>query len=272
MKYTIDQTFEILIKELHENASIRGYYRLLNNKSLYEYRKSYFYQRLEYVQRNLTKPGAKVWDIGCGYGTTGFMLALNGFEVVGSTLEYYYNEIETRKTFWSQYGDISGFTVNYENIFDIEAIKPEFDYIILQDTMHHLEPVEKAAEIIGKALKPDGKVIMVEVNGNCIVENVKQYLRRGNKRIVEVYDEKLNKKYLMGDENFKSLKEWATLFEKQQLKLIAGSNEYTRLFPPIIHNNWNHAFIENTEKKLAKKSTFIREYGYLGLSFMLQKE
>ena len=38
----------------------------------------------------------KVFDLGCGYGTTALFLVLNGYRVEGITLEFYFKTIKKR--------------------------------------------------------------------------------------------------------------------------------------------------------------------------------
>ncbi|MFV0599877.1 MAG: methyltransferase domain-containing protein [Bacteroidales bacterium] len=72
------------------------------------------------------------------------------------------------------------------------------DYIILQDTLHHLEPLKNSLELFYRILKPKGKIILVEENGNCLPQVFKLYLQRGNKRVIDYYDEVLGKSLQMG--------------------------------------------------------------------------
>ena len=101
MKVTVDQFFEHLLKELETHPELKGYYRFLNDEKSFEFRKAYYVQRLQYIADQMGDVHGKVWDIGCGYGTTAIFLALNGYQVHGSTLEYYFKEIPKRLDYWS---------------------------------------------------------------------------------------------------------------------------------------------------------------------------
>jgi hypothetical protein len=63
----------------------------LENPASFEFRKSYVTQRLHYILDHLPTPDAAIWDCGCGYGTTAIFLALNGYKVHGTTLEFYFS-------------------------------------------------------------------------------------------------------------------------------------------------------------------------------------
>jgi len=92
----IEHFFELLLKELEVNTSLQNLYRFLKDKKSFYFRKAYFIQRLEYVKNNVAIQDASIWDCGCGYGTTGIFLALNGYNVHGTTVEYYYDHIPER--------------------------------------------------------------------------------------------------------------------------------------------------------------------------------
>ena len=128
--------FDLFLEELKTNTDLHYYYKYLDNPSRFEYRKAYFCQRLQYIIDHINEPDLKIWDCGCGFGTTGIFLSINGIASHGTTLEHYIKQIPKRLEFWSQYGDVSKFTYSYEDIFDC-TFKPEsFDLIIIQDTLH----------------------------------------------------------------------------------------------------------------------------------------
>src|SRR5688500_1089112 len=115
---TVEKFFELFLKELEQNPNLRSYYKFLNSPSSFEFRKAYFCQRLQYILDNMGDRSQAIWDCGCGYGTTDIFLALNGYKVFGSTLEFYYREIPPRLEYWKQHGYTGGFTFEYENLFD----------------------------------------------------------------------------------------------------------------------------------------------------------
>ncbi|NJK87483.1 MAG: class I SAM-dependent methyltransferase [Bacteroidales bacterium] len=236
---------------------------MINSESLLPFRKSYFDQRLCYVFENITGKNLNILDIGCGYGTTAILLGMNGHHVRGTTLEYYFDQIEGRLGFWKNYGDTSTIHFVYENIFDSSYKPEEFDVIIAQDTLHHLEPNHKALEIIHSALKKNGKFIVIEENGNNVINNIKRFRERGFNRITEMYDEKLGKKIMFGNENTRSYEKWKNLFGKAGLEIDEKSVEFIRLFPPFFYNENNADHIIEREQKLWRKSKLLRNYFFL---------
>ena len=268
---TVERFFELFLLELKSNSKLRTYYRFLNNMSRFEFRKAYFQQRLQYIIDNIPDKSVDVWDCGCGYGTTGLFLAMNGIKSQGTTLEFYHKEIAERLNFWTQYGDTSLFSYSYENLFDALPADASKDLVILQDTLHHLEPLEKAVQILNRVLRKEGKLIVVEENGNNIIQNLKLFLRRGNKKIIEVYDEKLQKKFLLGNENIRSLKQWKSELSKESFIVNDSKTEYIRVFPPFLFNNQNTESIVGKEQIISKTKPFLKEYFFFGINFIAEK-
>jgi SAM-dependent methyltransferase len=263
--------FELLLKEIEVNINLQDYYRFLNNKRSFYFRKAYFLQRLEYIKDSIVFRDASIWDCGCGYGTTGIFLALNGYNITGNTIEYYYDQIPERFRYWSQVGDISNFKVNYQNVFDPPFYKDRFDYVITQDVLHHLEPNDVALGILGDSLRNNGKIIVCEENGNNIINTFKLFLRRGNRRIIDIYDEKLKRAIKLGNENIHGMISWKNRFMKAGLVINDKSIEYIRLFPPCFFNVNNYNNVIEKEKSLWKKNKIIKEYFYFGVNFTASK-
>ena len=268
----INEFFNFFLDELRDNEKLRRYYRFLESPKRFEFRKTYFCQRLEYIQSVITDKNARILDCGCGYGTTGIYLSLNGYKVEGLTLEYYHDEISSHKQFWAKYGYVDGFNAIYQNIFDTDYPAETFDYIILQDTLHHLEPLDKALDIFSKIIKPNGKIILVEENGRNIIQNIKLIRQRGFKKVKEVYDSKQDKTFLLGDENIRSLNKWRTSCEKHDLKINEESVQYIRFYPPSSFMSDNSAEIISKEQKLWQKNRFLKNFFFFGLNFVLEKQ
>ena len=217
---TIENFFIKFLKELETQPSLWSYYKFHSDSKSFDFRKAYFCQRLEYISKAIQKKDSITWDLGCGYGTTALFLALNGFKIHGTTLEFYFKEIPKRFEYWSQFGDVSGFTFDYEDLFEPAVEHPKFDYIIVQDTLHHLEPLTDALKILHDHLNDDGEMIVIEENGANLIQSLKLYKQRGNKRIIEFYDERLKKTILLGNENIRSLAAWKEEFLLQDLKIL----------------------------------------------------
>lgn len=269
----VDEFFSLFFKELEENPNLYPYYKLnVGSEAKQKFRKSYFIQRLKYIDKNIDKSKQNtIYDCGCGYGTTALYLAMNNIPVYGSTLEFYFEEIEKRKKYWKQFGNSDLFKCVYEDIFDNPPAKESLDYIILQDTLHHIEPVDKALSIFYDALKKNGKLILVEINNKSIAETIVFFLKRGNKRIIEYYDEKIQKKILMGNENFRSEKQWKNLFANAGFKVVDSETEYIRFFLPYKFKGKEIERVIEKEKKLRGKNKILKQYGFWGLNMVFEK-
>lgn len=265
-----EEFFNLFLEELRGNRNFHYYYKFLEEKRII-YRKSYFIQRLEYMLQYIGSPGNKIWDCGCGFGTSALFLSLNGYSVYGTTTEHYFKEIPGRIRYWSKYGDLRKLTFDYMNLFD-QPIEPEaYDRILVQDTLHHLEPPPKALQIFNMFLRQNGKLLVLEENGNNIIQNVKNYLKRGNKRVIEVYDEHLQKNIVIGNENTRSFAVWERELLKSGFQIEEQSKEYIRLFLPFFYSNSNVDKLQNMEKKLWRENSFLREYFYFGINFIAKK-
>jgi len=271
MSITVEAFFDHLVEELKTNENLRYYYKYLDKPSRFEYRKAYFCQRLQYIIDHIEDSNLNIWDCGCGFGTTGLFLSLNGISSHGTTLEHYIKEIPGRVEYWSQFGDVSKFTYSYENIFDHNYKANSFDLIIIQDTLHHLEPLNSALEILSKALKKSGKLLIIEENGNNVIQNAKLFLQRGNNKIIEVYDEKLGKNILLGNENIRGLKKWEEAFKKQNLRIDNDSVQYIRYYLPFMFPNKKAGEKVQKEQALWKKNNFLKEYFFFGINFIVHK-
>ncbi len=269
---TVSEFFDLFLDELRGNPQLTSYYKILATPTSFEFRKAYVVQRLHYILDRLPRKDAAILDCGCGYGTTAIFLALNGYKVHGTTLEFYFAQIPERLRYWAQFGDVSGFTYSYENLFDSPPPPASYDHIIVQDTLHHLEPLQDALRIFRETLRPDGNLIIVEENGGNVVQNLKLYLRRGNKRIIEMYDEQLKKKIVTGNENIRSLATWRRELARQGLHIPAADVQYIRLFPPFMFKAGNVPHLVARENRLWRTNALLKENLFFGLNFTAGKE
>ncbi len=271
---SIEEFYEHLCEELRQNRSLYPYYKLTDGSVATQmFRKAYFIQRLQYIDHFVNienKPS--MWDCGCGYGTTGLFFAMKGQPVTGTTLEYYAEEWEKRRTFWSKYGNTSLFCYQYANLFDQQIEAESFDYIILQDTLHHIEPVEEGLRIFHKALKKNGKLILVEENGDCLLKRLMLFHQRGNKRIISQYDEVLQKEVLMGNENIRSEQLWRQLFNKNGFHLLEDSLKYIRVLPSLCYKKDNLQRMADKEQALSMRHRALRKKLFFGLNMVFEKQ
>jgi SAM-dependent methyltransferase len=271
------QFFELFEKEIntYENTNsygIKDYYKFAKKGVLYYWRKAYLLQRLEFINSQIVsnaKKNISVWDVGCGFGTSSLFLAMNNIKSTGLTIEGYHNLHPARKKYWKTYGNSDLFEVKIQNLFEMPIAEEFYDYILVQDTLHHLEPIDQALQIFRKALKNEGKIIIVDDNGNNIMQRIKLYIYRKNKRVIKFYDENLKKEILFGNENVRPLQKWTNIFANNGFKI--SDIEFIRFLPPVLINEKNGAGLVSFEQKFWRKSKFFREWFYWGLNFVANK-
>ncbi len=267
---TPERFFELLLAELERTPGMHAYYKFLGAPASFEFRKAYFLGRLRYLwnQFQAVPASARILDCGCGYGTTGLFLAMNGIPVHGTTLEFYYQVIDARKAYWSQYGDSSLFTCSYENLFDHPPAPASLDRIIVQDTLHHLEPIGEALQLLAAGLKPDGRLVAIEENGSNVIQRAKLYRYRGNRRIITQWDEQLQKEIQIGNENIRSLTDWQTLFAAAGLVVFPETISYVRYYLPFWYRFHDAAALCRREQELQARPGVRRTYLFFGLNFV----
>lgn len=269
---SLDTFFDRLEDELQFNLKLKEYHRIINDKSNYLFRKLYYYQRLEFMlsQIDLTKVN-RILDLGCGYGTSSYLLAHFNQRIVATTLEYYYDEIENRNTYWNKYVNTDCIEFKYENFLKADYLPKQFDYVIVQDTLHHLEPINEALEKIHMVLKDEGIVIVNEENGSNIICRIKHFKERGFKRIIKIYDEKLNEWLLFGNENTRNISKWESLFRDANMKVIPKSKEYIRVLPSMFYMNKDMNEVAGMENKIGSVSKYFNKYFFFGINFCAMK-
>jgi 2-polyprenyl-3-methyl-5-hydroxy-6-metoxy-1,4-benzoquinol methylase len=269
---TVEEFFNLLLEELKQSPQLKGYYRFLNDPSFFYFRKAYFCQRLQYIFDQIPKDkNVKIFDIGCGYGTTAIFLVLNGYSVTGGTLEYYFEQINTRKIYWSKHGSLNNLEIKYENFYDNPLLKNTYNIVIAQDVLHHLEPIDEALKIISESLVSGGKLIACEENGNNVLNRIRLFLKRGNKKIIEFNDDKLGKKILMGNENIRNQKKWTSKISDAGLCMDEKSIQYIRLFFPRKYRRKDNAEIIKREQQIWPKNSFAKNFLFHGLNFVAVK-
>ena len=267
----VEEFFELFVIELKHHPELQKYYKFLASPSRLAFRQAYFCQRLDYLHRHIGPTHQQIWDCGSGFGTTGFFLAMNGYKVHGSTLEFYINELEQRRAYWARYGNAALFSWSYEDIYSVDYHQ-QFDTIILQDTLHHLEPIDKAFHVFYRALKPDGQLLVIEENGSNIIQSLKLIRQRGFRKVKDIYDERLQKTIQVGDENIRGVDRWTQIMERNRFTLDQDSLQYIRLLPPGSYHNAKSQQIFAKEQRLASRLGSLKNYLYFGINFTARKK
>ncbi|MBI1225539.1 MAG: methyltransferase domain-containing protein [Bacteroidetes bacterium] len=274
---SVEQFFELFLEELKTREKLREYYKFHDDPSKLTFRKAYFCQRLQYVLdqvqsfRPTIGPSLNIWDCGCGYATTQIFLAMNGIPSRGTTLEFYFKEIPSRLEYWSKYGDTSLVKTSYEDVFSTQIKENSEDLIIVQDTLHHLEPLQNSLTIFYETLRPGGKLIAIEENGNNLIQRIKLYKQRGSNRIIDYYDEGLGRMVTMGNENIRPYALWRSEFVKAGFEMEEDKLNYVRLFPPSLFQRKRPTEVVQQEQNLWQRYGLLREYFFFGVNFVASK-
>jgi SAM-dependent methyltransferase len=138
----------------------------------------------------------------------------------------------------------------------------------LQDTLHHIEPLQNALKIFKNVLKPQGQLVVVEENGNNIIAGLKLFKQRGNKKIISIWDERLQKDILLGNENTRTWKKWKQEFEQAGFNTENANPEYIRFYYPFCYRNRSAKEMIAKEKILQKRFG-LREYFFFGINFLI---
>lgn len=263
----VPEFLDLLIRELEINPGLRQYYRLLEKPSRLLWRKAYLEQRLQFVDTRLEKQPKLILDVGCGYGSTAIFACLNGHRVKGTTLEFYFEQINRRRDYWSQFGDLSGLDIVYENLFDSTEVAERYDHVIVQDTLHHLEPIGEACHILYRNLKPGGSLIVVEENGNHPFIRAKNFATRGFNRVGEIYDERLGKMIPFGNENARSLRQWIHILRKAGFEVQRDQVEFVRLLPPFCYATDTYSKRIKMEQEMGKQPGLMQDFLFFGINF-----
>jgi SAM-dependent methyltransferase len=262
------QTFlELFIKELEINPDLRPYYRLLERNGRFYWRRAYLEQRLEYVMSHLGIASGRIWDAGCGFATTSIFLALNGYEVMGNTIEFYYDYIGRRLDYWSRFGNLGNLRIEHADLFDRPFGAQQFDAVVAQDVLHHLEPVHEAIGVLRDSLIPGGRLVVIEENGNSVFIALKNFIIRGFNRETASYDERLQKRIVMGNENPRSLRAWKEILNHNGLTIVDQENEYLRILPPCFFTQKNYLRMAQNERNAGKRIPLLREISFFGINF-----
>jgi hypothetical protein len=114
--------------------------------------------------------------------------------------------------------------------------------------------------------------LSIEENGNNIIQRAKLYKYRGNNRIITIWDEKLQKDILIGNENIRSLANWQSLMQQNGFNISTDSVQYVRYYLPIVYRFSDPQKLLDQELAIQSSGGMRREYFFFGLNFIAQKK
>ncbi|MGJ7508092.1 class I SAM-dependent methyltransferase [Variovorax sp. GT1P44] len=102
------------------------------------------------------KPGARILEMGFGWGNTTVQMALSGYQVTGIDITPNYVELVRRRA-----GTLDlDVDVNVGNFFDVESVESQFDAVLFFESFHHCADHVRLLKAIPRALKASGKLIL----------------------------------------------------------------------------------------------------------------
>lgn len=103
--------------------------------------------------------GARVLDVGCGPGWTSAFLARMGYVVTGLDLAPDMITLAERRAAREGVSERCTFRVADSEQLDFA---PEFDAVLVYDTLHHTQREDAVLQNCFRALKPGGKLVLAE--------------------------------------------------------------------------------------------------------------
>ena len=108
------------------------------------------------IQSMGLKPGARVLEMGFGWGNTTLQMALSGYHVTGIDITPDYVELVRRRA------ETLSLDVNVQvgNFFDVEGMQDNFDAVLFFESFHHCSDHRRLLKAIPRVLKPGGKLVL----------------------------------------------------------------------------------------------------------------
>lgn len=163
-----------------------------------------WFRRLEPV---LEMPrGSTLVDYGGGYGMDTVFLAGLGYRVV--FFEISPHHIAIARHFARLWGDHRGRPLDVRFLLRDRSRAGhddfgEVDAFFLDEVAHHIEPAQSLFEIAARALKPGGKLFLLEPNAWSPVAQAYFFKVRGFKTTLWLTDDDTGERYLWGNEHIR---------------------------------------------------------------------
>lgn len=109
-------------------------------------------------------PAAKAVSLGCGRGRQDRSLYRHGVTETLIGYDLSPDSIEAAAK-WAQSSAIAGFEYRLGNLNDIELEPAAFDLVVAEMSLHHTTELERLFEIVARALKPGGLLLVDEYIG-----------------------------------------------------------------------------------------------------------
>jgi 2-polyprenyl-3-methyl-5-hydroxy-6-metoxy-1,4-benzoquinol methylase len=230
-----------------DSESLRRYYRGMlapAGSAALRFRALFFAMRLQpvltYIQRAPEPP--HILDLGCGYGLESTLLSQAGARVwaIDTASE---KIAEARR---QQSGKSLDLRYDTASLFDFHP-DVQFDAVYSSATLHHIEPVGQAIQVIADLLKPGGWFFLSDENGYSPVQQLAVQRRIGwtSPRYVTRTDPTTGLTQPYGHENIRAPFQWSGHMRRAGLQ--PRFIKYCRQLPPL---NWPLEQLVRSERLL----------------------
>ncbi len=207
-----------------ENKIFSHYYRSYKKRFNNYLKNNYNEQTKELLEIAAKIDRPKILEIGVGCGTEALWLALKGYDVSGVDIDDDLLSVARRRQelLETARGQKISCTFIKKSLLEMDATK-KFDIIWLEQTLHHLEPRQPMLDQIVRLLKPNGYLIISEINAYNPLNQLRFFLFRGFKTVINY------KGHLFGNERIIFPWRLKKEFKKRGLKTL--SLRFFRILP-----------------------------------------
>ena len=143
---------------------------------------------LTLMQKWVSK-GARVLDLGCGYGFSSYLLSQNGYRVVGVDLS-----AQLIQRAIDKYGNFPNVCFRAGDAESLEFNDAEFDAVVSWALLEHIVDVPKAIDEMLRVVKKHGRILIFAANiisPMTPLDNLKRLMRGEKGRLIWGSDSKI---------------------------------------------------------------------------------
>lgn len=177
----------------------------------------------------LLRPGARVLEVGVGYGVDLSWAALSGADMLGIDVKSPFADAAERLTglIAEHFGASRRPTLKRINLLDLPEDAP-FDVIYMKEVFHHLEPRAEIVRKIAALLRPGGHVVIMEPNAWNPAIQWRLFRIRGLNTVQTKTDPETGETFVYGNERIVTGRSITRAFARVG---VQGSGDYHRILP-----------------------------------------